>query len=343
MQPFLANPALQADEAAITGSVEHMRTMLAIRNSFSLFRLQTETDVMQRLAFHNTGPDQIPGLIVMSLSDLVEPDLDGDHEFIVVVFNANDEAQTITVDATAGLGLGVHPLQAGLAASFDDATGTFSVPARTTAVFVDGGATPVENVVQNGSFETGEEPWRFYSNGRGTFRITDDATAGDRAARIRIDAVGSNVQLYQRDLVLKPNTQYSLRFDAKSNNGQDMSLFVHQHGAPYTNYGARAARVDLTTAYQTYFWEFTTANFDEMVEDGRLRFWLAPYAKAGDVYIIDHVSLQEKGTAMAFDTEATAAASVSSVLVIDDEAGLLAGGVAVDELDQQLFIPFVAK
>jgi len=138
MQPFLANPALQADEAAITQSADHLRTMLAIRQSSPLFRLPTAEAVMQRLAFNNTGPEQIPGLIVMRLSDAVEPDLDADHEQIVVLFNANDEAQTITVEAIAGSALGLHPLQSGLGATFDNATGTFTIPARTTAVFVDG-------------------------------------------------------------------------------------------------------------------------------------------------------------------------------------------------------------
>ena len=146
MQPFLANPALQADTAAITQSAEHLRTMLAIRKSSPLFRLQSAADVQQRLVFHNTGPNQFPGVIVMALADAVEPDLDANHESIVVVFNANDEAQTITVGATTGSGLGLHPLQAGLAATFDNGTGTFSVPPRTTAVFVDGTATTESSI-----------------------------------------------------------------------------------------------------------------------------------------------------------------------------------------------------
>ncbi|MCB0232543.1 MAG: pullulanase-type alpha-1,6-glucosidase, partial [Anaerolineae bacterium] len=63
MKPFLANPALQADATAITQSVEHLRTMLAIRKSSPLFRLHTADDVQARLKFHNTGPNQVPGVI----------------------------------------------------------------------------------------------------------------------------------------------------------------------------------------------------------------------------------------------------------------------------------------
>jgi hypothetical protein len=94
------------------------------------------------VAFHNTGPAQIPGLIVMSLSDLIEPDLDPNHELIVVLVNANDEAQSITLPELVGLDLLPHLVQVESvddevkAAAFDTAIGTFTVPGRTTAVFV---------------------------------------------------------------------------------------------------------------------------------------------------------------------------------------------------------------
>lgn len=345
MKPFLANPALQADEAAIMQSAMHLRKMLNIRNSSPLFRLQTKADVMQRLAFHNTGPDQVPGVIIMSLSDMVEPDLDGDHEFIVVLFNANDEAQSITVGATAGLALKLHPLQAGLGASFDGATGTFMVPARTTAVFVDGMMDQGENAIHNPSFENGKESWRFYTNASGNFRIAQSegaASDGDSAARITVDTVGSNVQLYQKDLMLESNTQYKLQFDARSNNGQDMNVLLHKHGAPYTNYGARIAGVDLTTEYQTYVWEFTTANFSTMVDDGRLRFWFANHADTGAVYMIDNVMLTK------MDAATTVASSAVGVTVIAEESALLDGGAVDDTAEEEteaveIFLPVVAR
>ncbi len=81
---------------------------------------------------------------------MVEPDLDPRYEFIVVLFNANDEAQTITVGELAGLQLRLHPrLQSSFdrvvrGATFDRANGTFTVPARTTAVFVNTGNSSVK-------------------------------------------------------------------------------------------------------------------------------------------------------------------------------------------------------
>ena len=143
IQPLLANPALQVSPEDIQNTVAHFQESLQIRKSSPLFRLRTGQEVLDRLVFHNMGPDQIPGLIVMSLSDLeTAEDLDPDHELVVVVFNATPDEVRFTADALAGLALELHPVQASSndpivqQSSFDAASGTFTVPARTTAVFV---------------------------------------------------------------------------------------------------------------------------------------------------------------------------------------------------------------
>jgi hypothetical protein len=79
----------------------------------------------------------------MSLSDSIDPDLDRDHESIVVLVNANDEAQTFTAEEFAGKKLVLHRVQRGSVdpvvktSQFDPSTGSFSIPARTTAVYVE--------------------------------------------------------------------------------------------------------------------------------------------------------------------------------------------------------------
>ena len=142
MIPYLADPALVAGETDITFTTAVFEELLAIRASSPLFRLGDAALVQQRLAYHNTGPSQLPGLIVMSLSDLTGDDLDPNHQLIVVLINANDEAQTFTEAALIGLALELHPVQQNSVdpvvgtTSFDVATGTFVIPGRTTAVFV---------------------------------------------------------------------------------------------------------------------------------------------------------------------------------------------------------------
>ncbi|MFW5709346.1 MAG: alpha-1,6-glucosidase domain-containing protein, partial [Chloroflexota bacterium] len=128
-------------------AVAHMREMLQIRRSSPLFRLQTADDVMQRLTFHNTGPDQVPGVIVMGLSDIVDglESIDPNHEMIVVVFNGSDEVVTVGDAAFGDLAFELHPIQVTssdvvVQRAVHNGDGTFTVPARTTAVFVVPGA-----------------------------------------------------------------------------------------------------------------------------------------------------------------------------------------------------------
>ncbi len=110
-RPLLGNPALMPSEPVITDTAAYFRDLLQIRQSSPLFRLQTGDEVMQRVHFANTGVDQIPGLIVMSLDDTVGENLDPNYAQIVVLFNANNQAQTFTLDAAAGSSFALHPVQ----------------------------------------------------------------------------------------------------------------------------------------------------------------------------------------------------------------------------------------
>jgi len=143
MGPRLADPALKPGAEDIMFSADLFQELLAMRESSPLFRLQTGEEVQARVMFHNTGPSQLPGLIVMTISDRVEPDLDADMEQIVVLINANDEAQSFTLAGAAGWYLDPHRVQQNSVdplvkmATFDQASGTFYVPGRTAAVFVE--------------------------------------------------------------------------------------------------------------------------------------------------------------------------------------------------------------
>lgn len=141
IQPRLADPALAVGPTEIERALEHMLEMMHIRRSSKLFRLETAAQVQEVVRFHNTGTDQVPGLIVMSLTD-TNANLDAYYEQILVLFNADLESRSITLANRAGKAFELHPVQqqstdARLAqANFDNATGQFNVPARTTAVFV---------------------------------------------------------------------------------------------------------------------------------------------------------------------------------------------------------------
>ncbi|MFV8781338.1 pullulanase-type alpha-1,6-glucosidase [Microbulbifer sp. SA54] len=141
MQPLLANPDLapRKDHRLQTNAI--FREHLAIRNSSPLFRMTTADAIQQHLSFLNTGSEQVPGLIAMQLED-VDGEIDAHYERIVVLFNGDKEKVKFSSDVLAGKALKLHPKQRHSAdpelrgASFDQGTGSFTLPGRTTAVFV---------------------------------------------------------------------------------------------------------------------------------------------------------------------------------------------------------------
>ncbi|MFC5379386.1 pullulanase-type alpha-1,6-glucosidase [Aquipuribacter nitratireducens] len=150
MEPLLVDPALQPEQADIEASVARFQDLLRVADSSPLFSLTTAELVQEKVSFPDEGA--VPGLIVMHLDDTVGADLDPRHERVVTLFNATDGEQSFTIDALVDAGVVLSPVQANGAdpvvtgATFDAATGTFTVPARTTAVFVE--ATPLTVDVQ---------------------------------------------------------------------------------------------------------------------------------------------------------------------------------------------------
>jgi pullulanase len=141
MQPLLADSLLAPDQMAIIESGSAFQRLLRMRKSSPLFRLQTAEEVQARLAFHNTGPEQIPGLIVMSLSDVDQANnLDPEADMILVLFNATPTEQTFTLPPhLADVDFALHPEQALLSDSTlrgEAAGGIVHLPARSTTVLV---------------------------------------------------------------------------------------------------------------------------------------------------------------------------------------------------------------
>lgn len=127
--PLLSSPGPKAGCAQIDGASAAYRDLLRIRTTERAFDLATADRVQSALTFPLSGRDETPGVITMCLGDLV------------AVFNATPTRQEQTVPAPAGGGYALHPVQAGgsdatvRTAAYDGASGTFTVPARTVAVF----------------------------------------------------------------------------------------------------------------------------------------------------------------------------------------------------------------
>ena len=140
-QPLLANPALKPASANIVLTTQAFQDFLKIRYSTGLFRLATLAEIQQNLSFLNTGQNQTAGLIVMRLDD--HGHKYGGAHHLVVFFNAATTQTAYTAATLQGMKLHLHAVQLSSAdatvrqSSFDPKTGTATIPALTTAVFVD--------------------------------------------------------------------------------------------------------------------------------------------------------------------------------------------------------------
>ncbi|MEP1446080.1 MAG: pullulanase-type alpha-1,6-glucosidase [Paraglaciecola sp.] len=139
ISPISANINTEATASDIQLSATLFKEFLHIRSASKLFRLNSAQDIAQRVKFHNTGSQQIQGLIVMSIDDgLGLPDLDSNNDAIVVLINGNASSQSISVTHATGFELHQEQQQSADATvqSATFSAGTFNVPGLTTAVFI---------------------------------------------------------------------------------------------------------------------------------------------------------------------------------------------------------------
>ncbi|WDZ84142.1 pullulanase-type alpha-1,6-glucosidase [Micromonospora cathayae] len=138
-KPLLADAKLVPDCAAVNLADARYAELLRIRASSPVFGLTSAAEVQKRVAFPLSGPKETPGVLTMTLDGR---GLDRQWRSVTVVFNATPEAATQQVTGLRGADVALHPVLRGSAdqalrtASFDAASGTFTVPARSVAVFV---------------------------------------------------------------------------------------------------------------------------------------------------------------------------------------------------------------
>ncbi|MCT2590090.1 pullulanase-type alpha-1,6-glucosidase [Streptomyces sp. N2-109] len=129
-KPLLAGPALVPSCRDTEAASAAYQDLTRIRATEAALSLDSAAEVQRQVSFPLSGTEgQTPGVIVMRSGDLT------------VVFNATPERQRPSVGTLAGRDYALHPVQARgadrtvKASSYDEATGTFTVPPRTVAVF----------------------------------------------------------------------------------------------------------------------------------------------------------------------------------------------------------------
>ncbi len=149
------------------------------------------------------------------------------------------------------------------------------------------------NLIKNQGFESGKTSWTFYTNAAGpTFSAVPPGYVGNNSAKLAFSTIGTNMQLYQSGIPLEPNTRYQLSFAAYSTTGHDIRVKLFKQIAPYPTYGLDYT-ANLGTNWAVFTTQFNTSGFTSNVTNGRLQFWLVPFAKAGDIYYIDDVRLEK--------------------------------------------------
>ena len=154
MTPLLQDPSLKPSAADISAAQAQSMDLLRLRSSTPLFSLGDAGLIKAKLSFPGSGPEQAPGVITMLVNDPADGSaggVDSDPALAgaLTVFNASDEPITQVVPGLAGRGFALSDVQAAGAdevvkgTTFDAATGTVTVPARTVAVLTEKqGAAP---------------------------------------------------------------------------------------------------------------------------------------------------------------------------------------------------------
>ncbi|CAG1004976.1 hypothetical protein METP3_03668 [Methanosarcinales archaeon] len=148
------------------------------------------------------------------------------------------------------------------------------------------------NLIKNPGFESGTSTWIFYMNGNGKFTVAPPGYEGSKSGNVVLYTGSTNIQLYQKGISLEPKTPYRLSFAAYSTTGHDLKVKLIKHVSPFTRYGLDQT-FNLSASWQEFSTEFTTTGFTGSINNGRLMFYLAPFAKAGDKYYIDNVRLEK--------------------------------------------------
>lgn len=135
IKPLLANAAIKPAPADIAFARDAFRDLLRIRASSTLFRLRSAADIRQRLRFYNTGSQQEPSVIAAHIDGAGYPG--AVFKGVTYLINVDKTAHSLAVPQAKGKRLRLHPVQRAATATYDSATGTFSIPARSAVVFVE--------------------------------------------------------------------------------------------------------------------------------------------------------------------------------------------------------------
>ena len=143
LKPLLADPAVKPQPEHIRFTRDAFVDLLKIRSSSRAFRLASADEVQRRLTLHNTGPQQIPTLMLGQLDARGLPG--GGFAELLYAINADTTPATLALPGLQGQRYLLHPVHRAATAAdprparearWDADSGTITVPPRTALVYV---------------------------------------------------------------------------------------------------------------------------------------------------------------------------------------------------------------
>jgi len=144
MAPRLANAALKPTPADIAWTRDAFLDLLRIRSSTTMLRLRSTEDIAARMRFFNTGPQQVGSGAVVGAHVDGQGYPGAGFRRLAYLINADTVAHRVPAPELAGQPWTLHPVLAapGAAdrraaqATWDAASASFTVPARSAVVWV---------------------------------------------------------------------------------------------------------------------------------------------------------------------------------------------------------------
>ena len=281
-------------------------------DSVSIVRMISGQQAASRLSFGVQPSSTTPGATItpaltVRIEDASGNLVTGDTRSVAVALGGNPGSGTLsgtqTVSAVGGVAtfstLSLNNVGNGytLTASATGLTGATSSAFNITTA----PPPPTGNIVVNGGFEGGTWPWRHYQNGGGTnsFSVVTEAPVaeGTRKGKVVLDAsIGTNNQVWQQGLSLDAATAYRLQFLAYAVASTTIRVRVLEQDDDYTIYGFNFRTISLSTGWQTFTVDFTTANFAGTVTDAMVQFYFVGSTPSNTLYFDDVQITRQEGT-----------------------------------------------
>jgi len=150
---------------------------------------------------------------------------------------------------------------------------------------------PDFNLLVNGDFEDGLEPWvmELHQTANAGLFLDGNAFEGNNCARVEVSSVTEtiwNIQFEQFGMSVNNGQSYSFSFAAKTNQPKSVWASLGRHNSPWNGYGG--STINLTNQWQLF--EFTVTPDETNIDQTRFSVHLS-YGSGPATYWFDNIKM----------------------------------------------------